>query len=34
MEFITSLPLSRWMSIDITELESHPNDPGPSEQDA
>jgi muconolactone D-isomerase len=30
---MTSLPLSRWMSIDITELESHPNDPGPSDQD-
>jgi muconolactone D-isomerase len=31
---MTSLPLHRWMMIDITELESHPNDPGPSDSEA
>jgi muconolactone D-isomerase len=30
---MTSLPLHRWMSIEITELESHPNDPGPADSD-
>jgi muconolactone D-isomerase len=31
---MTSLPLHRWMLIDITELESHPNDPGPADSAA